>query len=90
VPKLAENTITILQLEHKFKEPEVPAAESAAGISKLLSKELVDAQRIVIEEASRRFRWRRTAKKTLSVLLKEDLVEPKMEKKTTREARLGL
>ena len=75
------NTMTILQLDNKFKEPSRCSC-GTRGRFKLLSKELVDAQRLLIEEAPESLEGGEQPKR-LNVFLKEDLVEPKMEKKTT-------
>lgn len=75
------NTITILQLDSKFKEPSRCSC-GRRGNFRLLSKELVDAQRLVIEEAPESLVGGEQPKR-ISVFLREDLVEPKMEKRTT-------
>ncbi len=75
------NTISILQLDTKFKEPSRCTC-GRRGSFRLLSKDLVDAQRLVIEESPETLEGGEQPKR-LSVFLKEDLVEPKMEKKTT-------
>ena len=75
------NTISILQLDTKFKEPSRCTC-GRRGSFRLLSKDLVDAQRLVIEESPDILEGGEQPKR-LSVFLKEDLVEPKMEKKTT-------
>lgn len=74
-------TITVLQVEKKFKEP-TRCSCGRKGHFRLLYKELVDAQRLVVEEASEDLEGGAQPKR-LSIFLKEDLVEPKMEKKTT-------
>lgn len=75
------NTISILQIDVKFKEP-YRCTCGKKGKFRLLGKNLVDAQRIVIEESPDSLEGGEQPKR-LSVFLKEDLVEPKMEKKTT-------
>lgn len=75
------NTIFILQLDPKFKEP-TRCSCGRRGRFRLLSKDLVDAQRLVIEEVPESLEGGEQPKR-LSIFLKEDLVEPKMEKKTT-------
>ncbi|MBU2634366.1 MAG: minichromosome maintenance protein MCM [Nanoarchaeota archaeon] len=75
------NSITILQLDTKFKEP-TRCSCGRRGKFRLIGKELVDAQRLVIEEAPEALEGGEQPKR-LSIFLKEDLVEPKMEKKTT-------
>src|SRR3989338_5314227 len=73
--------MTILQLDTKFKEPSRCSC-GRKGHFRLLSKDLVDAQRLLIEEAPENLEGGEQPKR-LNVFLKEDLVEPKMEKKTT-------
>ncbi|HLC56069.1 MAG TPA: hypothetical protein VJJ23_02425, partial [Candidatus Nanoarchaeia archaeon] len=75
------NTLTILQIDSKFKEPSRCSC-GRRGKFRLLSKELVDAQRIIIEESPENLEGGEQAKR-IAVFLKEDLVEPRMEKKTT-------
>lgn len=75
------NIITILQIDTRFKEP-TRCTCGRRGRFRLLTKELVDAQRLVIEEAPESLEGGEQPKR-LSIFLKEDLVEPVMEKKTT-------
>ncbi|HII14727.1 MAG TPA: minichromosome maintenance protein MCM [Nanoarchaeota archaeon] len=75
------NVITMPQTEGKFKEPSRCSC-GRKGFFRLLSKELVDAQRIVLEEAPQTLEGGAQPKR-LSVFLRDDLVEPRMEKKTT-------
>ncbi len=82
------SVITILQLETKFKEP-TRCTCGRKGKFRLLSKDLVDAQRLVVEEAPEDLEGGAQPKR-LSVFLKEDLVEPKMEKKTTPGSKVGV
>lgn len=74
-------SITVLQVEKKFKEPSRCSC-GRKGHFRLVDKQLVDAQRIVVEESAEELEGGAQPKR-LSVFLKEDLVEPKMEKKTT-------
>lgn len=73
--------INIIQVDKKFKEPSRCSC-GRKGHFRLLHKELVDGQRLVVEEAAEDLDGGAQPKR-LSVFLKEDLVEPKMEKKTT-------
>ncbi len=82
------SVITILQVETKFKEPSRCTC-GRKGKFRLLSKDLVDAQRLVVEEAPEDLEGGAQPKR-LSVFLKEDLVEPKMEKKTTPGSKVGV
>ena len=75
------NLITILQLDSKFKEPSRCTC-GRRGHFRLISKDLIDAQRLVLEEIPESLEGGEQPKR-LNVFLKEDLVEPKMEKKTT-------
>jgi replicative DNA helicase Mcm len=75
------NMLSILQLEQSFKEP-TRCSCGRKGHFKLLSKDLVDAQRIILEEAPEALDGGEQPKR-LSVFLKEDLVDPLLEKKTT-------
>lgn len=75
------NTITMLQNESKLKEPSRCTC-GRRGKFRQLSKELVDAQKIVVEESAQTLEGGAEPKR-LSIFLREDLVEPSMEKKTT-------
>ncbi|MEM1535604.1 MAG: minichromosome maintenance protein MCM [Candidatus Pacearchaeota archaeon] len=78
--------IAVLQLEKKFREPSRCSCGRKTGF-KLLSKELVDAQRIVIEESPESLTGGEQPRR-ISVFLKEDLVEPKMEERTNPGSRV--
>ncbi len=73
--------ISVLQVEKKFREPSRCSC-GRKGQFRLLSKTMVDAQRLVIEEAPESLVGGEQPRR-LSVFLKEDLVEPGMEEKTT-------
>lgn len=75
------NVINLLQNDQKFKEP-TRCSCGRKGKFRLLSKDLVDTQRLVIEEASEDLEGGAQPKR-LSIFLREDLVEPRMEKRTT-------
>ncbi len=75
------NTMSILQLDTKFKEP-IRCSCGRRGRFKLLNKDLVDAQRLIVEESPDDLEGGEQPKR-LSVFLQEDLVEPKMERRTT-------
>ena len=75
------NNISILQIDTRFKEP-VRCSCGRRGKFRLVSKDLVDAQRLVLEESPESLEGGEQPKR-ISVFLKEDLVEPIMEKKTT-------
>ena len=74
------NIITMLQLDTKFKEPSRCSC-GRHGNFKLISKELVDAQKIVLEEAPEDLDGGEQPKR-LNVFLKSDLVSPMSDKKT--------
>ena len=75
------NSITILQIDQKFKEP-TRCSCGWRGKFRLLSKELIDVQHLKLEESPESL-YGGEQPKRLSVLLEEDLVEPKMERRTT-------
>jgi len=75
------NTVSILQIDQKFKEPSRCTC-GWRGNFRLLSKELIDVQHLKIEESPESL-YGGEQPKRLSVFLKEDLVEPKMERRTT-------
>ena len=75
------NNISILQAGTRFREP-TRCSCGRRGKFRLLSKSLVDAQRLIIEESPDALEGGEQPKR-LSIFLKEDLVEPVMEKKTT-------
>ena len=78
--------IQVLQLEKKFREPSRCSCGRKGGF-KLISKEMVDTQRLVVEESHESLSGGEQPKK-INVFLKEDLVEPKMEEKTTPGSRV--
>ncbi len=80
--------ISVLQMEKKFREPGRCSCGRRGGF-KLLSKEMVDTQRLVIEEAPESLLGGEQPKR-INVFLKEDLVEPKMEEKTTPGSRVKI
>ena len=75
------NSIKIPQLEQTFREPSRCSC-GRRGRFRLLHQELIDSQRIVLEESPDALEGGEQPKR-LSVFLREDLVEPKMERKTT-------
>jgi replicative DNA helicase Mcm len=80
--------ISVLQIEKKFREPGRCSCGRRGGF-KLLTKEMVDTQRLVIEEAPESLLGGEQPKR-INVFLKEDLVEPKMEEKTTPGSRVKI
>ena len=78
--------ISVLQMEKKFREPARCSCGRRGGF-KLLSKEMVDTQRLVVEEVPESLTGGEQPKR-MNVFVKEDLVEPKMEEKTTPGSRV--
>jgi replicative DNA helicase Mcm len=74
--------ISILQVEKKFQEPSRCSSCGRRGGFRLASKEMVDAQRIVLEESPDSLSGGEQPKR-MQVFLKEDLVDPRMEERTT-------
>lgn len=73
--------LSVLQIDNKFREPSRCSC-GRKGLFKLLSKEMVDAQRLVVEEAPDSLDGGEQPRR-ISVFLKEDLVDPRMEGRTT-------
>ncbi len=80
--------ISVLQMEKKFREPSRCSCGRRGGF-RLMSKEMVDTQRLVIEETSESLSGGEQPKR-MNAFLKEDLVEPKMEEKTTPGSRVKI
>ncbi len=78
--------ISVLQMEKKFREPARCSCGRRGGF-KLISKEMVDTQRLVIEEAPESLSGGEQPKR-INIFIKEDLVEPRMEEKTTPGSRI--
>ena len=74
------NIINVLQLNGNFKEPSKCGC-GRKGKFILLSKELVDAQGIVLEEVSENLEGGEQPKR-INIFLKDDLVSPLSERKT--------
>ncbi len=74
------NIISVLQLDNKFKEPSRCGC-GRKGKFRLVSKELVDAQGIVLEESPENMEGGEQPKR-MNVFLQEDLVSPITEKRT--------
>jgi len=73
--------ISVLQIEKKFREPSRCSC-GRKGQFRLISKAMVDAQRLVIEEAPESLTGGEQPRR-IDVFLKEDLVDPLMEERTT-------
>ncbi|MEK6760657.1 MAG: minichromosome maintenance protein MCM [Nanoarchaeota archaeon] len=78
--------IAVLQMDNKFHEPSRCSCGRRGGF-KLISKAMVDTQRLVIEESPESLMGGEQPKR-INVFVKEDLVEPKMEEKTTPGSRV--
>ncbi|MGV8141837.1 MAG: minichromosome maintenance protein MCM [Candidatus Woesearchaeota archaeon] len=74
------NAMTVLQLDSKFREP-TKCGCGRKGRFRLLSKEMIDAQKIVLEEAPEDIEGSEQPKR-IDVFLKGDLVSPMSEKRT--------
>ena len=81
------NVISILQVD-TIKEP-YRCTCGRKGRFRMLDKILVDAQHLVVEEAPEDLDGGEQPKR-ISVFLKEDLVEPKMEKRTTPGSKIRI
>jgi len=80
--------ISVLQMEKKFREPSRCSCGRRGGF-RLISKEMVDTQRLVIEESPENLTGGEQPKR-INVFVKEDLVEPQMEEKTTPGSRINV
>lgn len=81
------NILHILQLDQKYKEP-TKCGCGRKGKFKEISKELVDGQGIVLEEAPDELDGAQP--KRINVFLKDDLVSPISERKTSPGSRMRL
>jgi len=82
------NLHSIIQLEERFKEPNRCSC-GRRNRFRLISKILVDAQHLLIEEDPEVLIGGEQPKR-LTIFLKEDLVEPRMEKRTTPGAKIAI
>ncbi len=78
--------LSVLQIDKKFREPTRCSCGRRGGF-KMISKEMVDTQRLVVEESPDSLTGGEQPKR-LNVFVKEDLVEPRMEEKTTPGSRV--
>ena len=81
--------IPVIQTESTFREPGICHSCGHRGKFKLLGKELVDAQAMVIEEVPEKLEGGEQPKR-MNVLLKEDLVSPLSDKRTNPGSRIGI
>lgn len=82
------NVIPVLQLDTKFKEPSRCGC-GRKGKFKLLSKEMVDAQSLTLEEAPDELEGGEQPKR-LKVLLKKDLVSPMTDRRTNPGSKIKI
>jgi replicative DNA helicase Mcm len=80
--------ISVLQMDKKFQEPSRCSCGRRGGFREI-SKDMVDAQRLVIEESPDSLSGGEQPKR-MNVFLKEDLVEPRMEERTTPGSRVKI
>jgi replicative DNA helicase Mcm len=80
------NVITLAQVDQQFREP-TRCTCGRKGRFRLLSKELVDVQRLVIEESPENLEGGAQPRR-MQVFLREDLVEPRMERHTVPGTRV--
>jgi len=80
------NVINVLQLDTSFKEPNRCSC-GRKGRFRLLGKELVDAQGLVLEELPEHLEGGEQPKR-VKVFLKDDLVSPMTEKRTNPGSRI--
>jgi replicative DNA helicase Mcm len=82
------NVLTVLQLEKKFREPSRCSC-GRKGKFKELAKELIDAQGIVLEEAPEDLEGGAQPKR-INVLLKNDLVSPINDKRSSPGSKIRI
>ncbi len=80
------NKLTMLQVDDKFKEP-TRCSCGRKGKFRLASKELVDAQRIMLEEIPEQIEGGAQPKR-MNVWLKKDLISPLSDRRTNPGSRL--
>ena len=80
--------ISVLQIDKKFKEPTRCSCGRRGGF-KEISKDMVDAQVLTIEESSDNLHGGEQPKR-MTIFLKEDLVDPNMEMRTTPGSRVKI
>ncbi len=74
------NTMNVLQLDTKFREP-TKCGCGRKGKFRLVNKEMIDAQKIVLEESPEDIEGSEQPKR-MDIFLKGDLVSPMSEKRT--------
>lgn len=80
--------LSVLQVDRKFREPSRCSCQWK-GPFKIVSKEMVDVQRLVIEESPDSLEGGQQPRR-INIFLKEDLVDPKMEERTTPGSKIKI
>jgi replicative DNA helicase Mcm len=80
--------LSVLQIDKKFHEPSKCSC-MWKGQFRLISKEMVDVQRLAVEESPDSLEGGEQPKR-INVFLKEDLVEPKMEERATPGSKIKI
>ncbi|MCX8159266.1 MAG: minichromosome maintenance protein MCM [Candidatus Pacearchaeota archaeon] len=80
--------LSVLQIDKKFREPSRCSCQWK-GPFKIISKEMVDVQRLVMEESPDTLEGGEQPRR-ITVFLKEDLVDPKMEERTTPGSKIKI
>ena len=80
--------LSVLQIDNKFREPSRCTC-GWKGPFRTLSKEMVDVQRLVIEESPDTLEGGEQPRR-MNIFIKEDLVDPRMEERTTPGSRVKI
>lgn len=80
--------LSVMQIDNKFREPSRCTCGWKSSF-RAISKEMVDVQRLVIEESPDTLEGGEQPRR-INVFLKEDLVDPKMEERTTPGSRIKI
>lgn len=80
--------LSVLQIDKKFRDPSRCSC-GWKGNFQLLSKEMVDVQRLTIEESPDSLEGGEQPRR-INVFLKEDLVDPRMEERTTPGSKIKI
>lgn len=80
--------LSVLQIDTKFTEPSKCSCQWKGNFN-VISKNMIDVQRIVLEESPDMLEGGEQPRK-INVFVKEDLVEPKMEEKTTPGSKIKI
>ncbi len=80
--------LSVLQVDRKFHEPSRCSCQWK-GPFKILSKEMVDVQRLVVEESPDSLEGGQQPRR-INIFLKEDLVDPKLEERATPGSKIKI